>query len=157
MVMCLFYLYIFIVFFFATHIIFSSRPSPGSRGLDLGWGDCSDRPDQRIRSNPLIPTTADVNQQWIIWLTFIIYFVRRHFSSVRGGRNKATIILSANYSSRLPFISRGYTRLYCCDRSLWIQKYLNIFDRGFFMQFYPFFTGQLNSNYFCLKYRGCSW
>ena len=43
---------------------------------------------------------------------FIIYFRRRHFSSVRRRRNKATYILSANYSSRFNFISRGYT--YIC-------------------------------------------
>ena len=31
-------------FFVRYLFIFSSRPSPGSRGLDLGGGDCSDRP-----------------------------------------------------------------------------------------------------------------
>ena len=41
-----FYLYIFI--FVRYLFMFSSRPSPGSRGLDLGGGDCSDRPDQNV-------------------------------------------------------------------------------------------------------------
>ena len=43
-----FVLSLHLYYLFATHIIFSSRPSPGSRGLDLGGGDCSDRPDQNV-------------------------------------------------------------------------------------------------------------
>ena len=40
--------FIFTFFFSRYLFIFSSRPSPGSRGLDLGGGDCSDRPDQNV-------------------------------------------------------------------------------------------------------------
>ena len=38
----------FTFFFYSLLFMFSSRPSPGSRGLDLGGGDCSDRPDQNV-------------------------------------------------------------------------------------------------------------